>query len=381
MLAAAMMSAADKVERPFHVPLGLRLFGTFAAHFNRLLIATGNLETSFLTERLSEIEIDRPIYVAGLARSGSTILLEILASADGVVTHRYNDYPPLFVPYFWNLLLRHLPKKQLKPVERTHLDGLMITPESPEAFEEVIWMTFFPALHQPGATGLLDARTDNPTFERFYREHVRKLMYVRGGNRYASKGNYNVTRFNYLSKLFPDARFVLPIREPTGHIASLMKQHALFTKGEQGNPHMLAHLRRIGHFEFGMDRRPSNAGNAAAISEVDALWQAGEEVRGWARYWRRLYQYLADALDRDRAFKEAAIVVRFEDLCASPESTVRTLMAHCQLPGAERLAAQWTGRLRYPTYYEPSFSVDDRAIIAEETAEIAEIFGYGPSRH
>src|SRR3546814_14155500 len=88
----------------------------------------------------------------------------------------------------------------------------MITPDSPEAFEEVLWMAFFPDLHDPTASSVLDERTDNAAFESFYRDHIRKLLRVRGGRRYLSKGNYSVTRLEYLLKVFPDARFILPVQ-------------------------------------------------------------------------------------------------------------------------------------------------------------------------
>lgn len=40
------------------------------------------------------------MYIAGLARSGTTILLEKLATHPDVVTHRYRDDPPIFSPYW-----------------------------------------------------------------------------------------------------------------------------------------------------------------------------------------------------------------------------------------------------------------------------------------
>jgi hypothetical protein len=51
----------------------------------------GELESGAHRVELDAITIDRPIYVAGLARSGSTILLELLAGRPGVATHRYRD--------------------------------------------------------------------------------------------------------------------------------------------------------------------------------------------------------------------------------------------------------------------------------------------------
>src|SRR3546814_18543019 len=91
----------------------------------------------------------------------------------------------------------------------------------------------------------------------------------------------------YLLKLFPDARFVLPLRDPAAHIASLMKQQRLFCEGERRHPAALEHMRRIWHFEFGIDRRPINVGDGA-IGEVLQAFKSGDEVGGQALYWASL---------------------------------------------------------------------------------------------
>src|SRR5690606_33251786 len=156
------------------------------------------------------------------------------------------------------------------------------------------WMSFFPNLHDPRASEVLDGSTRHPQFEQFYRDHVRKLLAVRGAERYVSKGNYNVTRLEYLLALFPDARFVIPVRDPVWHVASLMKQHRLFCARTRDNPKARTHLRRVGHFEFGPDRRPINAGDTECVQAICAHFAAGRDIEGWALYWNHLYGYLAD---------------------------------------------------------------------------------------
>ena len=270
-----------------------RLGGYIERHPARW-IKLGSLETHLVESALADIRIDRPIYVTGLARSGTTILLETLARHPHVATHRYRDFPMLFTPYAWNRWLELVPRKQEAPAERSHGDGIVVTAESPEAFEEPLWMAFFPELHDATQSAVLDEETHHPLFERFYRDHIRKLLAVRGRRRYVAKGNYNVTRIGYLAKLFPEARFVIPVRDPVWHIASLMKQHRLFLDGQRDNPAAQRHLRRVGHFEFGEDRRPIRIGDGATTRDIAELWQAGEEVRGWARYWAQVHHHIAD---------------------------------------------------------------------------------------
>ena len=48
-----------------------------------------SLELSKTGERIQTIQVDRPIYVTGLARAGTTITLEMLSQHPDVGTHRY----------------------------------------------------------------------------------------------------------------------------------------------------------------------------------------------------------------------------------------------------------------------------------------------------
>jgi hypothetical protein len=328
-----------------------------------------------LRTSLDAVTIEQPVFVAGLARSGSTILLEVLADHPRVATHRYRDFPAIFTPFWWNEIVRHAPRRQTHAVERSHRDGIMITPDSPEAMEEPIWQRFFPETHQPDASHVLDGSQARPDFEAFYRHHIRKMLMVRGGDRWVSKGNYNLPRLKYLLKLFPDARFIVPVRRPAAHIASLLKQQQLFAEGARQHPRSLDHLRRVGHYEFGLDRRPINVGDAAAANEVLRLWEQGEEVRGWARYWAQLHTWIANCLDDDPRIGDAVHVVRFEDLCADPVSALTDLLLHCDLLD-QNLVLEYAERIHAPTYYKPQLSPEEERIIAEETGDVAQRFGY-----
>ncbi|MCO6441934.1 MAG: sulfotransferase [Nitrococcus mobilis] len=365
-----------ELDKAFHVARWLDVFGGFVTRHKRLGIKLGNLETRLLAEPLAATRIDQPIYITGLARSGSTLLLEILAWLPELVSHRYRDYPALYTPYLWNRFLDYTPRQKIAPVERTHRDGILITPESPEAFEEILWMAFFPQLHDPRENAVLGARTDNSEFEAFYRDHIRKLILVRGGRRYLAKGNYNITRLEYLHRLFPDARFVIPVRNPSWHIASLMKQHALFCEGSWRNPRALSHLQRVGHYEFGLDRRPINAAdNHGAVQKIVALWTRGAEVEGWARYWQHIHAYLADVLAHNRRLREATLVVRYEDLCRMPRETLRKLFEHCRLAPSAELLERAEQRIHFPNYYKPQFTEREHELIERYTAATAARFG------
>lgn len=336
-------------------------------------IALGNWETRRLAARLPAA-VERPIFIAGLARAGTTTLLRKLAALPGLASHRYSDFPFLFTPYFWHRL-NGRPRRQA-PRERMHKDGILVTAESPEAMEEMLWMAYFDGLHDPRRSNLLDAASARPAFDAFYADHIRKILLIRGGNRYVSKNNYNITRFAYLARLFPDARFLLPIRAPYDHVASMLKQHRLFAAAEAKDPSITQHLRRIGHVEFGLGRQPINPGDTAATRAVLDCWAAGDEVRGWAKYWALVYGAVQAQLAADAALASRCQVVRFEDLCDHPAETVTGLVRHLGLPDDAATLADLASGFRRPDYYTPSFTEAEQSAIVEETADVARRYGY-----
>lgn len=319
----------------------------------------GDLESRVFADELAAIRIDRPVYVAGLARAGTTILLELLASRPGVATHRYRDFPPVFTPIFWNRAFGHIHRADAPPTERAHKDRILVTPDSPEAMEEPVWMHFFPHLHDPTRSNVLDRDTSNPAFEAFYRDHIRKILLIRGGSRYLSKGNYNLVRFGYLSKLFPDARFLVPVRDPRWHVASLVKQHLLFRAEETRDPRILAHMRRVGHFEFGLDLRPIHVGDDAAAAEIAELLARERWVPAFARYWALLHGFLLDRLGADPDLAARTLIVRYEDLCDRAAETLERVFAHVELPLDAETRDAFAARLSRPTYYAPRFAPEE----------------------
>ncbi|HEX8523195.1 MAG TPA: sulfotransferase [Tepidisphaeraceae bacterium] len=356
----------------FAVSLGDHLMSGVVHHARPLWRGLGRMESWLVREQIARTPITQPIYVTGLARSGTTILLEILASHPQVATHQYRDFPFLFIPYWWRQTLERSAPAPLAAKERAHGDRLMVSAQSPEAMEEVLWMSFFKQLHNPTLSNVLNSLVSHPAFERFYRDHISKLLLITGRQRYAAKGNYNLTRLEYLLKLFPDARFVLPIRRPREQIASLMKQHRLFSEAARAHPRSVAHLDRVGHFEFGVHRRCINPGDTPAIESIEALWREGQEVRGWARYWATLYRWVAARLAASDALRRATLIVRYEQLCDQPEEMLEGLLDHLNLPDAAgELRRRWSPSLKRPEYYQSRFTSDEQRAIDEETAHVA----------
>jgi hypothetical protein len=336
-----------------------------------------DLETDFVARRLDCVEIDRPVFLTGLARSGTTILLTLLSQADDVATHRYRDFPFLEVPFLWNWFQdRFASPGAGSPRERIHADRITITLESPEAFEEPLWQRHFDWLHDPRRVHVLDETIARPDFAEAFCTHLRKILALRGGERYLSKGNYNVTRIRYLAKLFPDARFVIPIREPVAHVHSLVQQHRRFSWLALEDARVPPYLRAAGHYEFGPQRVPINV-SAAGIGRIEAAWRDGDDYRGYARQWATLYRYVDELRSSRSDLAERITIVRYEELCNDPQRSLDELLD-------ATLLEDFSGRARAAAATVAAPSADalnrvtavQRQAIREEVAAVAPRFGY-----
>jgi hypothetical protein len=348
-----------------------RLLATWVTGDTEAWVALGNAETRLLRRRLRPVEA--PVYICGLARAGTTILTEGMALHPEVATHTYRDFPCLFTPYFWNRALSSFDwiPHAARPQERAHKDGIMVTPRSPEAMEEMLWMAFFPHLHDEGRSAVLDARTHNPAFADFYRAHIQKLLSVRKKSRYASKANYNITRIPYIASLFTDARFVIVVRRPDAHVWSLHEKHRLFCEEQDRNKAAIVHMDQSGHFEFGRHRALIHTGDDTAMAAVRSSFATGDDVRGWARYWAMMHRFIRDACLPLPGVR----VVRHEDLCKDPQGTLRDIFAHCRLAASDATVNSAAALLRRDVM--PMLPEEARAVIHEETNEIAAAWAYG----
>ena len=336
--------------------------------------ALAKLETYALDEDVSSRPITRPVFIAGLARSGTTILTEIVNQHPAVTSHHYSDFPMTWLPSWWNALRERLPLPQQEPRERAHRDRLMITNDSPEAIEEVLWMHFFGTAHRPDSSHVLDAGQEHPAFEAFYRDHVRKLLNARNRTRYLAKNNYLVTRLEYLIRLFPDARIVIPIREPVQHVASLIKQHRLFCELNVEDPRVARQLQLSGHFEFGPQRCPILVDDERKRHYTgnpdDATWYANQ--------WADIYGYLHERISANPLLAEACMLVRYEDLCSRTAATMEALFAHVDLndDSAAAIIEAHATSITAPSYYTPDFTAEQLAVIRDVTHATAAQYAY-----
>lgn len=340
-----------------------------------------HLENEFWEDDIKNRPIDNPVFICGLARSGTTILLETFARTNIFATHRYKDYPFVDTPILWNKWLDFLPQssKDTTEYERAHLDGLKVSAQSPEALEEVLWQDLWDKrrslLKKNKDTQdkrfssfcyseVLDHEFSDENFERYYKEHIQKLLFIRQKNRYLTKGNYNLTRIGYLNSLFKNPRFIIPIRNPYDHIASLMKQQSLFSSLHGQDTKILRYMQWAGHYEFGLDRRIIPIGSRKEIQDIQKAWLNKEEVKGWALYWAMLHSWLYKAVQDHEVLQRNVLFVSYEELCANPQDILQNCFDFCNL---DLKARDYADTIKKPSYYKAQFKDEDQNTIKRLT--------------
>lgn len=345
----------------------------FSRSSDKLLRWIGNWESRHLADQLQHLVIERPIFICGLARSGSTLLLELYSQVAGTATHRYRDFPFLQIPFLWNRFLDRFPATD-QPAERPHRDRIRITRESPEAMEEPLWQAWFPDQHSEHSIHRLSAETQHPEFERFHRDHLKKILLIRSGQRYVAKNNYHVARIEYLSRLYPDAEFVIPIRHPLTHVESLVRQHRLFCEYAGLSPRVVEYLTAAGHYEFGPQRVPVRL-NEADGDRISQDWAGGDDAGGYGIQWKEVYGFVRNLLHNEPRLQNRIHIVRHEDFCGAPTTQFCQLLHRTGLDDAVRTRGP---SLEHVSLAQHPMTLDrrKRAAIWAEVSNVAEYFGY-----
>ena len=367
-----------KKHKEFDFPEPMYFIAKFFHEFPFLANVVHTVESFKLRKKLDGFSIDRPIYITGLARAGTTITLEMLGKHPDVATHKYLHMVLPYTPHWTQQIANQTPIMK-SPVERLHKDRIVVTRDSPEAVEEIFWQKFFENIHDETNSNVLDGQVQNPQFETFYPNHIKKLLIDQHATRYLAKNNYNVARMEYLQKLFPDVKFIVVIRDPFSHIASLIKQDRILKELEQENARLLDWTKIIGHREFGSARVCINFDDFSTAQKIRRLWdQRDTYIKGWSAYWAQTYSYIYRELQTKPNLAKASLIVRYEDLCESPEMTIDRIIEHIEVNPRmfNKIKEYYCRKLHKPTYYRTKYTKKEQENILNTTGKIAEKYGY-----
>ncbi|MEQ9488619.1 MAG: sulfotransferase [Alphaproteobacteria bacterium] len=292
-----------------------------------------------------------PVFVSGLARSGTSILLRALYSTGCFSTLTYRHMPFVLAPRLWRRFTAGHEKAGAE-TERAHGDGMNVSFDSPEAFEEVFWLTFVDDAYVT-QDSLKAHDVDSETIEKF-RLYVAAVTDCDRGNhkkagarlRYLSKNNNNVLRFGAIRRAFPDAAIVVPFRHPLEQAASAHALHTRFDEQYSDDAFGRSYMRWLGHFEFGRDHRPALIGRTR--ERLAGL--SPDQTDYWLSYWIAVHETLLE-----QATPLALRLVGFADLCDNPGRLFTGLFDSLGLDADPETAA---GLIAAPAPRQPETGID-----------------------
>lgn len=302
-------SEYSKLDRLIH---GLA-FSTSAAQ-----IALADMEDRSYVIKLKDVHPENAVFVTSLPRAGTTLLLETLEASTEFCSHTYRDMPFLLIPLFWSKMATRF-HKESAPQERAHGDGMLVSVDSPEAFEEIIWSAFWKQQYAKETVTPWDPRLKHEEFEHFLRQHIKKIIFLRHAKptqgRYLSKNNMNIARLSYIAKTLPNASIVVPFRTPLQHAASLLKQHLNFLAIHKEDPFSRKYMRDLGHYDFGENLKPINFnGWREKYPNLNPT-----QLEFWLRYWVEAYSHIQANL------KPSITLFSYDRFCVNPLPSLTAL--------------------------------------------------------
>ncbi|GEM_PF-207975 len=297
-------------------------------------LALADLEDKLYLRHTPADASEHPVFITSLPRAGTTLLLELCYATGEFATHSYRYMPFVFTPLLWRRLTKSM-QTTTESRERAHGDGMMVNEDSPEAFEEMLWMA-----HWEKPYGKQRIRpwqnSNNPDFLRFFRNHMRKVVYLHNrqapipASRYLSKNNLNIARIDWLLRNLPTAKVVIPFRHPLNHADSLLRQHLRFSSIHEKDAFARHYMAAIGHFDFGANLRPVNFNDWL---DQNAL-PAASDINFWLSYWSSTYRYLLNKPHPNIVF------VDYDALCHEPGEALKQLADFLALQQADKLIQQ-----------------------------------------
>jgi hypothetical protein len=282
-------------------------YGRLDRLLHRLALGSeGIAEVSFaidqaMTRKRPKVADGRHVFVSGLARAGTTILMRRIHDSGAFRSLTYADMPFVLAPNFWRML-RGGRTRNLGAAERAHGDGLMVEADSPESLDEVFWRVFDGSSYI-GQAELFPHRPDDDVLAR-YRDYVGAILSSGGADRYLSKNNNNILRLQSLQGIFPNASFLIPFRSPFEQAASLLAQHSRFIEVHASDPFAKNYMGWLVHHEFGADHR--------AFATHGVSDHSPDSLSYWIEQWLGVYRWVLENAPTN------AIFVGYEDLCDSP---------------------------------------------------------------
>lgn len=287
-----------------------RLLHRLALQFEPIAEMSFDLDQRMVQVSLDKMVSRRHVFVSGLARAGTTVLMRRFHSSGLYRSLTYRDMPFVLAPNLWRRLAL-ISKHQIEYSERAHGDSLLVNADSPESFDEVFWRIF--AGNEYLKKTYLKPHEPSKKVVDNYIRYVNAILSAQSSprDRYLSKNNNNILRLGAIHQAFPNALILIPFREPFQHALSLLRNHHHFSKLQAKSRFTLSYMTWLGHHEFGLGHRPFQFGSTAPSP------YSSDTLNYWLELWCQTYAWL------EKSKPNSALFICYEDLCMNDEIWTR----------------------------------------------------------
>lgn len=271
--------------------------------------------TNFLIKRIlhksKEINLEslEYIFITGLARAGTTSLLESISESKGFGSLRYKYMPFTLSPTLAKIYNRHFYKPNFSSSERMHEDGLRISLESAECLDEPYWIQ---SLFKDNNKEFMEPHTVSKDLAKGYGYILDYFLKIENKERLVIKNNNNHLRLISLSKFFLKSKFLVVFRSPLSQARSLMNVHEKISKKQTQEKFILEYMNLIGHWEFGKGKKPF----IYKKEQINILKDINESnLNYWLEQWIYTYEWLLKVISSHKT--KNIFLICYEDLCGS----------------------------------------------------------------
>jgi hypothetical protein len=334
------------------------------------------LERSILLPFYAAKPIERPIFIIGPFRSGTTILEKIVAEHPQIANFMYITNVWYLAPVTGYLAIKLLlalgvlDRDSMRAVHNPRINYMILSP-----YEcEWVWSQSVRGLWDDDCTDVTAGGDfSDPKFERYLRSMFQRHMLIQRASRFLSKNPVNCLRIGFLHKLFPDARFVTIVRNPLdtvlSHYRAALRMEEIFHSDPE-TKHMLQD--RLHMDLLSMVIKTPNYARSKELNFEHRLL-------GIANQWNDMQSAVMKNLAEIEGLKEQLLSLRYEELMAAPRQTLNQIWDFVGLNDehANRISLHYAERLTAP---EPvSLSQADRKVlpkVKEILASTADELGY-----
>lgn len=278
-----------------------KLFYSIVFNFNFINIIFFKIEKLFFLKNKNKNK--KLIFISGLARCGSTALLNLIHSSDLFSSLKYSNMPIILSPNIWGKISKFFSSKH-NIVERYHNDGIAIHENSPESFEEVFWKIFLEDKYV--CENKIKKIEIQDKYLKDYENFIELINLSEKKNYYISKNNLNIIRYDNLSNFFyNNSIFFVIFREPINHSYSLYKFHKNFKSIQSNDDFGLDYMNYLGHYEGGLNHKIIEFEENLISYEID-------NPNYWLVYWINFYESIAKSIEQNKI--QNIVLLSYEEI-------------------------------------------------------------------